>query len=45
MISEIKTLFAKNKKKNKYIRIEIRLINKINNTHILLRMKKTDLHL
>lgn len=33
------------KKKKKHSRIEIRLINKINKTQILLGMKKTDLHL
>ena len=42
MISEIETWFAKKKKNS---RIEIRLINKINKTQILLGMKKTDLHL
>lgn len=44
MISEIETWFAK-KQKTKNSRIEIRLINKINKTQILLGMKKTDLHL
>lgn len=39
MVSEIKTWFAPPPQK-KYSRIEIRLINKINKTQILLGMKE-----
>ena len=40
-----RNMICQKKKKKKHSRIEIRLINKINKTQILLGMKKTDLHL